>query len=105
MTPQNTVLNVELEDDASEISFTANNSAHNSDGQQGSNDIQNVTTKTFDADDLAALGLNLHRIDKDVARCDRNHTYFAERYNLEVAPNHVQLCLGEFRRRLCTGHV
>lgn len=32
---------------------------------------------------LDKFGLNLHRIDKDVARCDRNMAYFQQQHNLE----------------------
>uniref|UniRef100_A0A0X3NJC8 Small G protein signaling modulator 1 n=1 Tax=Schistocephalus solidus TaxID=70667 RepID=A0A0X3NJC8_SCHSO len=32
----------------------------------------------FSADVLEALAINIHRIDKDVARCDRNHPYFTQ---------------------------
>lgn len=35
---------------------------------------------------LDAVGLNLHRIDKDVQRCDRNHWYFTPA-NLEKLRN------------------
>ena len=33
---------------------------------------------------LATYSLNLHRIDKDVARCDRNNSYFTVKENLET---------------------
>lgn len=36
---------------------------------------------------LDLFALNLHRIDKDVQRCDRNYWYFAEPVNLEKLRN------------------
>ena len=33
------------------------------------------------------FGLNLHRIEKDVARCDRTYHYFAQPQNLEKLRN------------------
>ena len=38
---------------------------------------------------LESFGLNLHRIDKDVARCDRNHPYFTQQQNLDKLRNIV----------------
>ncbi len=33
------------------------------------------------------FGVNVHRIDKDVQRCDRNHPYFGSEENLEKLRN------------------
>ena len=36
---------------------------------------------------LKDYALNIHRIDKDVLRCDRNHPYFVSEKNLEKLRN------------------
>ena len=38
---------------------------------------------------LDSFSLNLHRIDKDVARCDRNIPYFTQQHNLDKLRNIV----------------
>ena len=38
---------------------------------------------------LESFGLNLHRIEKDVARCDRTLDYFSRQENLERLRNIV----------------
>ena len=38
---------------------------------------------------LEVFGLNLHHIDKDVARCDRNLPYFTHQHNLDKLRNIV----------------
>jgi len=43
----------------------------------------------YTMDLLDSFGLNLHRIDKDVARCDRNHPYFMHQQNLDKLRNIV----------------
>jgi len=43
----------------------------------------------YTLDLLESFGLNLHRIDKDVARCDRNHPYFTQQQNLDKLRNIV----------------
>lgn len=41
----------------------------------------------FQTELLDLFSLNLHRIDKDVQRCDRNFWYFLEKDNLEKLRN------------------
>uniref|UniRef100_A0A183SHP6 Rab-GAP TBC domain-containing protein n=1 Tax=Schistocephalus solidus TaxID=70667 RepID=A0A183SHP6_SCHSO len=48
------------------------------------------------ADVLEALAINIHRIDKDVARCDRNHPYFTQA-SLDASANLYRL-----RTIMCT---
>lgn len=43
----------------------------------------------YTMDLLESFGLNLHRIDKDVARCDRNLPYFTQQQNLDKLRNIV----------------
>ena len=38
---------------------------------------------------MESFGLNLHRIEKDVARCDRNLPYFSQQQNLDKLRNIV----------------
>ncbi|XP_039262469.2 small G protein signaling modulator 2-like [Styela clava] len=45
-------------------------------------DYSNYTTELLDS-----FSLNLHRIEKDVHRCDRNHDYFTDGANLEKLRN------------------
>ena len=44
---------------------------------------------TYSIDLLESFGINLHRIDKDVARCDRNVPYFQLQHNLDKLRNVV----------------
>ena len=44
---------------------------------------------TYSIDLLESFGINLHRIDKDVARCDRNIPYFQLQHNLDKLRNIV----------------
>ncbi|XP_023018015.2 small G protein signaling modulator 1 isoform X2 [Leptinotarsa decemlineata] len=41
----------------------------------------------YSQDLLETFGLNLHRIEKDVQRCDRNYWYFSEKDNLDKLRN------------------
>ncbi|XP_076802337.1 small G protein signaling modulator 1-like isoform X3 [Clavelina lepadiformis] len=43
--------------------------------------------KNFPIEFLEQFALNLHRIEKDVHRCDRNHSYFSESRNLDKLRN------------------
>lgn len=55
------------------------------------------------ADDiLKDFALNIHRIDKDVLRCDRNHPYFAQESNLEKLRNIMMTYVWE---RLNIGYI
>ncbi|KAL7062695.1 hypothetical protein AAHC03_01063 [Spirometra sp. Aus1] len=50
----------------------------------------------FSTDILEALATNIHRIDKDVARCDRNHPYFTQglpQYNENIVEQAGGLCV------------
>lgn len=53
-----------------------------------SSDESPATTRggTYPNEILESFGLNIHRIDKDVKRCDRNHWYFTEK-NLDKLRN------------------
>ncbi|ESO11592.1 hypothetical protein HELRODRAFT_71468, partial [Helobdella robusta] len=50
------------------------------------NGVDDIAAK-YTADLLESFALNLHRIDKDVHRCDRNHAYFAQLTNLSKLRN------------------
>lgn len=41
---------------------------------------------------MREFALNVHRIDKDVLRCDRNHPYFANE-NLDKLRNVIMRCV------------
>uniref|UniRef100_T1IJ52 Rab-GAP TBC domain-containing protein n=1 Tax=Strigamia maritima TaxID=126957 RepID=T1IJ52_STRMM len=58
-------------------------------GSQGSSCLSPASSNggVYPTDLLDAFALNLHRIDKDVQRCDRNYKYFAEPDNLEKLRN------------------
>ncbi|CAF4638805.1 unnamed protein product [Rotaria sp. Silwood2] len=42
---------------------------------------------SFTKEVIDAFSVNLHRIDKDVARCDRTYAYFTNMYNLKKLRN------------------
>ncbi|VDP79573.1 unnamed protein product [Echinostoma caproni] len=44
---------------------------------EGAADFELPDEPPYSDDILDALGINLYRIDKDVSRCDRNHSFFA----------------------------
>lgn len=46
-----------------------------------------IVYRVFQSDLLDLFGLNMHRIDKDVRRCDRNVAYFANGDNLDKLRN------------------
>lgn len=52
---------------------------------------------------LDTVALNLHRIDKDVQRCDRNYCYFTTA-NLEKLRNIMCRCEGHILHLLCRIH-
>eukprot|EP00794_Sanderia_malayensis_P013872 gene13872-15320_t len=56
---------------------------------------------TYDEELLKEFALNIHRIDKDVLRCDRNHPYFVQE-NLEKLRNVIMSYVWE---RLDVGYV
>ena len=55
----------------------------------GSNCVSPASSEggTFPQELIDNFALNLHRIDKDVQRCDRNHPYFTTLPNLEKLRN------------------
>ncbi|KAA3672405.1 small G protein signaling modulator 2, partial [Paragonimus westermani] len=58
-----------------------------------SNDGHSVTEplhEMYSAETLDALSLNLYRIDKDVSRCDRNHSFFANTRKSVDVPADIQ---------------
>ncbi|CAF0809598.1 unnamed protein product [Adineta steineri] len=67
--------------DAVEI-FSDDNQDNKSDGT-----ITPICYGSFTKDIIDAFTLNLHRIDKDVARCDRNYPYFTNLNNLKKLRN------------------
>ncbi|CAG9857477.1 unnamed protein product [Phyllotreta striolata] len=48
---------------------------------------ENISRNNPQQELLETFGLNLHRIEKDVQRCDRNYWYFAEKENLDKLRN------------------
>lgn len=94
-----------------------------------SNDSDEPTTPvdygSFSKETVEAFALNLHRIDKDVARCDRNYPYFMYNDNLNKLRNimctsvidldedfavrliiaSLQIRVGEFNHRIHSRHV
>ena len=49
--------------------------------------ISSVTGIGYSEETMKDFALNIHRIDKDVLRCDRNHPYFESEKNLEKLRN------------------
>lgn len=49
----------------------------------------------YSEDLMKDFGMNIHRIDKDVLRCDRNHPYFESEKNLEKLRNIVMCYVWE----------
>jgi len=47
----------------------------------------NIHVMCSQAELLDSVALNIHRIDKDVHRCDRNNAYFVSTSNLEKLRN------------------
>lgn len=58
-------------------------SSLNSEVFEENEESQKIQGKSDEEDLIAKFGANLHRIEKDVDRCDRSSAYFAKKENLE----------------------